>query len=44
MPHRGIIYCHQKKSLRIGEIIDSLLLIWEVYDPDEMANRVEYLS
>jgi predicted nuclease of predicted toxin-antitoxin system len=44
VPHRWVVYCHQKKSLSIGEIIDSLLLIWEVYEPEEMANRVEYLS
>ena len=43
VPHRGIVYCHQKKNLSIGDIIDSLLLIWEVYEPDEMANRVEYI-
>jgi predicted nuclease of predicted toxin-antitoxin system len=27
MPHRGIVYCHQRKALSIGDIIDSLLLI-----------------
>src|SRR5262245_3101749 len=36
VPHRGIIYCHQKNRLSIGEIIDSLRLIWEVYEPEEM--------
>ena len=30
-----------KDTLSIGEIITRLVLIWEVYEPDEMANRVE---
>ena len=42
MPHAGIAYCHQQ-SRSIGEIIDSLSLIWEVCEPEEMAGRVEYL-
>jgi predicted nuclease of predicted toxin-antitoxin system len=40
-PHAGIAYCHQQ-SRSIGEIIDGLVLIWEVYDPEELAGRVEY--
>src|SRR5262249_1802587 len=39
VPHAGMIYCHQQ-SRSIGEIIASLLLIWEVYEPEEMINRV----
>jgi len=27
----------------IGQVIRDLLLIWEVYEPDEMRNRVEFL-
>jgi predicted nuclease of predicted toxin-antitoxin system len=42
VPHAGITYCHQQ-TRSIGEIINSLVLIWEVYDPPEMANRIEYL-
>jgi hypothetical protein len=42
VPHMGIAYC-PKDSKSIGEIIDSLLLIWEVLEPEEMANRVEFL-
>jgi len=42
LPHRGIVYCHQG-TRSIGEIIDSLRLIWEVFEPAEMANRVEYI-
>lgn len=41
-PHRGIVYCHQR-ARAIGEIIEALVLIWEVYEPEEMANRVEYI-
>ena len=26
----------------IGQVIDLLALIWELYDPEEMANRVEF--
>jgi predicted nuclease of predicted toxin-antitoxin system len=42
VPHAGIAYC-DKDTLAIGEIITRLVLIWEIYEPDEMANRVEYL-
>jgi predicted nuclease of predicted toxin-antitoxin system len=41
-PHAGIVYCHQR-TRSIGEIIDGLVLIWEVYDSHEVAQRVEYL-
>lgn len=41
--HRGIVYGHPQKRLSIGEIIHALVLIWEVYDPDEVAGRVEYI-
>jgi predicted nuclease of predicted toxin-antitoxin system len=27
----------------IGQVIRHLLLIWEVYEPEEMRNRVEFL-
>jgi hypothetical protein len=40
--HRGIAFCGHR-SRTIGQIIAGLLLIWEVYEPAEMANRVEYL-
>ena len=40
--HRGIAFCYQQ-SRSIGQIIAGLLLIWEVYEPEEMANRVEFL-
>jgi predicted nuclease of predicted toxin-antitoxin system len=42
IPHAGIAYC-KKDTLSIGEMIRGLILIWEVYEPDEVANRIEYL-
>jgi predicted nuclease of predicted toxin-antitoxin system len=41
-PHAGIAFCRQQ-TRTIGEIIDSLILIWEVLEPDEMENRVEFI-
>jgi len=41
-PHPGIAYCHQQ-SRGIGEILQSLILIWEVLDPDDIRHRVEWL-
>jgi predicted nuclease of predicted toxin-antitoxin system len=40
--HRGLAFCHQQ-TRTVGQIIAGLLLIWEVYEPEEMAGRVEYL-
>jgi predicted nuclease of predicted toxin-antitoxin system len=40
--HFGIVYC-DKGTRSIGEIIQGLVLIWEILEPAEMANRVEYL-
>jgi len=40
--HRGIAFCYQQ-TRSIGQVIAGLLLIWEVYEPDEMVDRVEYL-
>jgi hypothetical protein len=40
--HAGIAYC-KKDALGIGQIIAGLVLIWEVYDADEIVNRIEYL-
>jgi predicted nuclease of predicted toxin-antitoxin system len=41
-PHAGLAYCHQR-SRSIGQIIRALELIWEIYEPDEMANRIEFI-
>ncbi len=40
--HAGIAYCHQE-ARSLGDIIRGLVLIWEIYEPVEMANRVEWL-
>jgi predicted nuclease of predicted toxin-antitoxin system len=40
--HPGIAYCRQN-TRSFGDIIRGLQLIWEVLEPDEMHNRVEYL-
>lgn len=40
--HSGIAYCSQGNRT-IGQIIKSLLLIYELMDQNEMAGTVEYL-
>jgi predicted nuclease of predicted toxin-antitoxin system len=40
--HAGLAYCHQN-TRSIGQIIRALELLWEVYEPEEMHNRVEFL-
>ena len=42
VPHSGIVYS-AKDVLSLGEIIKRLVLVWEIYEPDEMVNRVEFL-
>jgi hypothetical protein len=42
VPHAGIACCHQQ-ARTLGEIIQGLVLIWNVYESAEMVNRVEYL-
>src|SRR5881296_923831 len=41
-PHWGIADCHQQ-SRTIGQLIHALELIWEVLEPNDMKDRVEYL-
>lgn len=41
-PHWGIAYCHQQ-SRTVGQLIHSLELIWEVLEPGDMQNPVEFL-
>ena len=41
-PHAGITYCHQK-TRTIGQIIDGLVLIWELLDRPEIETRVEFI-
>ncbi|MDJ0708557.1 MAG: DUF5615 family PIN-like protein [Leptolyngbyaceae cyanobacterium MO_188.B28] len=40
--HPGIVYCRQG-TRSIGQIIESLVLIYEVYVSEEIIGRVEYL-
>ena len=40
--HHGILYCRQQ-ARSLGDIVRGLLLVWEVYEPDELKNKVEYL-
>lgn len=40
--HPGVAYCHMS-ARSIGEIIRSLILIYEVLTPEEMVGHVEYL-
>lgn len=40
--HAGIVYCHRLRR-SLGEVIDGLVLIWELCEPEEMVDRVEYL-
>ena len=39
----GIAYC-DKDTLSIGRIIEGLVLIWEIYEPEDMASQDEALS
>jgi hypothetical protein len=40
--HAGIAYCDQK-SRSIGEILNTLILIWEILEPEEVSNQLEFL-
>jgi predicted nuclease of predicted toxin-antitoxin system len=40
--HFGIAYCPQQTK-SIGQIIQGLILIWELLEPEEMFGRIEYL-
>ncbi|HEV3024555.1 MAG TPA: DUF5615 family PIN-like protein [Pirellulales bacterium] len=40
--HPGVAYCRQGER-SMGQIVEMLELIWEVYSPEEMQNRVEFL-
>ena len=40
--HAGIAYC-EKDARSIGEIIDGLVLIWQIYEQDEIAGHIEYI-
>lgn len=40
--HSGIAFGHEG-TRSIGEIIRRRTLIWEIYEPDEMESRVEFI-
>ena len=40
--HPGIVYCRQG-TRSIGQVVESLVLIHEVYSPEDMKGRVEFL-
>jgi hypothetical protein len=40
--HSGIAYCHQQ-SMTLGQIIQGLVLLWDIYEPEEMRKRLEWL-
>jgi hypothetical protein len=40
--HAGIAYCDQKRR-SIGQILQTLILMWEVLEPPDMINQVEFL-
>jgi len=42
LSHAGIVYCPQT-SKSIGEILQGLVLIWEILNAEEMNNHLEYL-
>lgn len=39
--HSGIVYAHQR--MPIGDIIRGLMLIYQVLDPHDMQNHVEFI-
>jgi predicted nuclease of predicted toxin-antitoxin system len=39
--HAGIVYARQQTG--IGEIVRGLMLVYQVLEPDEMKNHVEFL-
>lgn len=42
VPHAGLVYC-ARNTRTIGQIVRALELLWEVYEPDEMKNRTEFI-
>lgn len=38
----GVVYVHQDR-LSIGRCIEDLALLAQVFEPEDMANRIEYL-
>ena len=42
IPFAGVIYAHQL-NITVGQTINDLQLIAEIYEPEDIENRVEYL-
>ncbi len=42
VPHAGIAYYHQQRR-SVGELLRSLELLWELLEPSEMADRIEWI-
>jgi len=40
--HTGVAFC-AKDSKSLGAIIDGLVLIWELLEPEEMHDHLEYI-
>jgi hypothetical protein len=40
--HAGIVYTHPE-NIRLGTMMQGLLLVWGVMEPAEMFNNVEFL-
>jgi hypothetical protein len=45
LSHNGIAYCsHDPRFFgHIGHLVEALLLIYEIYEAEEMVGRVEYI-
>ena len=42
-PEEGLISASDEEQWSIGEIANGLVLIWELLEPEEMRDRVEFL-
>ena len=40
--HSGIVFCDRQKR-SVGDMVRLLVLLWELYDAEEMVHRLEYL-
>ena len=44
-PHYGIAYCSHNPRLlgHIGHLVEALLLLYEIYEAEEMVGHVEHI-
>jgi predicted nuclease of predicted toxin-antitoxin system len=42
VPHAGIVFCHMG-SRTIGEIVHSLVMIWEIAEPAALQDTIEWI-